>query len=67
MALKRDVNIGERFSPMSPTSFGVPSSNVFEVTQIRTATAAATAWISAFSFEGPPAEIPAQEWVSFQA
>ena len=35
MALKRDVHIGERFSPVSLTSFGGPSSNVFEVTRIR--------------------------------
>ena len=35
MALKRDVNIGERFSPVSLTSFGAPSSTVFEVRQIR--------------------------------
>ena len=35
MAWKRDVNIGERFSPVSLTSFGAPSSNVFEVTRIR--------------------------------
>ena len=35
MARKRDVNIGERFSPVSLTSFGAPSSIVFEVRQIR--------------------------------
>ena len=35
MAWKRDVNIGERFSPVSLTSFGAPSSTVFEVRQIR--------------------------------
>ena len=35
MAFRRDVNIGERFSPVSLTSFGAPSSNVFEVTRIR--------------------------------
>ena len=35
MAQKRDVEIGERFSPMSLTLFGGPSSDVFEVTQIR--------------------------------
>ena len=35
MAWKRDVNIGERFSPVGLTSFGAPSSNVFEVTRIR--------------------------------
>ena len=35
MALKRDINIGERFSPVGLTSFSAPSSNVFEVTRIR--------------------------------
>ena len=35
MAFKREVNIGERFSPVSLTSLGAPSSNVFEVTRIR--------------------------------
>ena len=35
MALKREVNIGERFGPVSLTSFGAPSSTVFEVRQIR--------------------------------
>ena len=35
MAFKRDVKIGERFSQVSLTSFGAPSSNVFEVTRIR--------------------------------
>ena len=35
MAWKRDVNIGERFRPMGLTSFGAPSSSVFEVTRIR--------------------------------
>ena len=35
MAWKRDVNIGERFRPVGLTSFGAPSSNVFEVTRIR--------------------------------
>ena len=35
MAWKRDVNIGERFIPVSLTLFGGPSSNVFEVTRIR--------------------------------
>ena len=35
MAWKRDVNIGERFSPVSLTSFGAPSGTVFEVRQIR--------------------------------
>ena len=35
MAWKRDVNIGERFSPVSLTSFGAPNSPVFEVRQIR--------------------------------
>ena len=35
MAWKRDVNIGERFRPSGLTTFGAPSSNVFEVTQIR--------------------------------
>ena len=35
MAWKRDVKIGERFSPVSLTSFGVPNSNVFEVREIR--------------------------------
>ena len=35
MARKRDVNIGERFSPVRLTSFGAPNSPVFEVRQIR--------------------------------
>ena len=35
MAFKRDVEIGERFSPVSLTSFGLPNSNVFEVREIR--------------------------------
>ena len=35
MARKRGVNIGERFRPVGLTSFGAPSSNVFEVTRIR--------------------------------
>jgi hypothetical protein len=35
MAFKRDVNIGERFSTVSLTSLGAPSSKVFEVTRIR--------------------------------
>ena len=35
MAWKRDVNIGERFIPVSLTLFGGPSSHVFEVTRIR--------------------------------
>jgi len=35
MAFRRDVNIGERFSPVSLTSFGALSSDVFEVTRIR--------------------------------
>ena len=35
MAFKRDVKIGERFSPLNLTSFGVPNSNVFEVREIR--------------------------------
>ena len=37
MAFKRDVEIGERFSPVSLTLFGGPSSTVFEVTRIRVA------------------------------
>ena len=35
MARKREVDIGERFRPVGLTSFGAPSSNVFEVTRIR--------------------------------
>ena len=35
MAFKRDVKIGERFSPVSLTSFGDTSSIVFEVRKIR--------------------------------
>ena len=35
MAFKRDVKIGERFSPVSLTSFGDTSSIVFEVREIR--------------------------------
>ena len=35
MAQKRKVDIGERFRPVGLTSFGAPSSNVFEVTRIR--------------------------------
>ena len=35
MAWKRDVKIGERFSPVSLTSFGATSSIVFEVRKIR--------------------------------
>ena len=35
MAWKRDVNIGERFSPVRQTVFGAPNSPVFEVRQIR--------------------------------
>ena len=35
MAQKHSVNIGERFRPVGLTSFGAPSSNVFEVTRVR--------------------------------
>ena len=35
MAWKRDVNIGERFSPVGLSAFGAPSRGVFEVTRIR--------------------------------
>ncbi len=35
MVWKRGVNIGERFRPVGLTSFGAPSSNVFEVSRIR--------------------------------
>ena len=35
MAFKRDVKIGERFSPMSLTSLCATSSIVFEVREIR--------------------------------
>ena len=35
MAWKRDVKIGERFSPVGLTSFGATSSIVFEVREIR--------------------------------
>jgi hypothetical protein len=36
MAGGRDVEIGERFRPVGHTAFGIPTGDVFEVSEIRT-------------------------------